>query len=594
MMRKRKQACSSAKLPVPVNHIAGLDGLRGIAVIGVILYHLFPETIKGGFLGVSLFFVLSGYLMAITSERYWDGRRFKIITFYKKRISRIYPSLIFVVLITAEVLKILAPEVLNGIREEILSIFLGYNNIWQISQNASYFTRISNASPFTHLWSLSIELQFYFIWPLFYVIYTWLNQNGKKEYSRYVFIIPSVFSVLCLQFLFRPGQDVTNVYYNTITRMFSLFMGAYVGFSCRKTKRRHMSRVKAVKQICLFVICMILLIISYIFTDGQSYFTYRIGLWASTVLFCEILKWAVNPDLPIGKWLDCKLLSWIGKRSYEIYLWQYPVIFIFQYSKWDCWSMSPLIMGGLILIFAVWLQKILSIVVKKLEYGGRKMRQIKKLTFGVLTCFFSITFVLGGCSIATAPNTKGESQERLKEELEANSEKLEQQNQKNLSVNQTGGLSGTVSAIGDSVMLGAVPSIQKLIPGCVIDAGESRQVIQAGEVIESLDQQGSLGNTVIIALGTNGSFDLSSGQEIIDRLGRDRDIYWVTVYGTYLQWQDSSNETIYQLSEKNENVHIIDWAGEASSHPEWFYEDGIHLNVSGQEAYADLILKSIT
>lgn len=152
----------------------------------------------------------------------------------------------------------------------------------------------------------------------------------------------------------------------------------------------------------------------------------------------------------------------------------------------------------------------------------------------------------------------------------------------------------SVTMIGDSVMLGAAPSILGMIPDCVIDAKVSRQVIQADSVIDSLAQQNSLRQTVVIALGTNGPFSIAKGQELIDRLGSERTIYWVTAYGRDLSWQEESNATIRQLAEMNENVHIIDWAQSASGHAEWFCADGIHLIAAGRDAYANIILGGLS
>lgn len=147
--------------------------------------------------------------------------------------------------------------------------------------------------------------------------------------------------------------------------------------------------------------------------------------------------------------------------------------------------------------------------------------------------------------------------------------------------------------IGDSVMLGAAPSIQESLPDCVIDAKVSRQVTQADGVLDSLEQQNTLNQIVVIALGTNGTFSTATGQELIDRLGSDRTIYWVTVYGSELSWQEDSNTTIRALADANENVYIIDWAQTAAGHTDWFYSDGIHLNAQGREAYTQMILTGL-
>lgn len=132
-----------------------------------------------------------------------------------------------------------------------------------------------------------------------------------------------------------------------------------------------------------------------------------------------------------------------------------------------------------------------------------------------------------------------------------------------------------------------------MIPDCVVDAKESRQVWDTIKVVNELDDHGELGDTVIIALGANGSFDESMGQRLLDAIGTERTVYWITAYGKFLYWQEDVNGMIEKLAEKNENLNILDWASIASEHPEWFYDDGMHLNSEGQTGYADFIAEHI-
>lgn len=150
------------------------------------------------------------------------------------------------------------------------------------------------------------------------------------------------------------------------------------------------------------------------------------------------------------------------------------------------------------------------------------------------------------------------------------------------------------TAIGDSVMLGAVPAIQTVLPGGIIDAKEFRQVWDVRSVIRDLDAKEMLLDTVIIALGGNGSFSKSSGQELINTLGTDRTIYWIAPYGQYLTWQESTLRILNELAEENENLTILDWPKAASAHTDWFYDDGMHLNAAGQTAYAKFILEQLS
>lgn len=582
---------------LPDGHIAGLDGLRAIAIIGVTLYHMFPDIIKGGFLGVSLFFVLTGYLLAVTSERKSNNEDFKIGSFYKKRIIRIYPTLLLVIFLTISTLKLLAPEVLNGIIHEICSIIFGYNNIWQITQNSSYFAKIANASPFTHLWFLSLEMQFYALWPFIFLLYQKLRKSKLKSLSDSVFIVPAVLSMLALIILFDPGQDATRVYYGTDTRIFSLFLGALIGVHQKDFRNYRWSDSRKKKNIIWFAVFMLITLVCFIFMDGQANITYRAGLIVTSIIFCLIIKFAVNPQLPIGKWLDCKLLSGIGKISYEIYLCQFPVIFIFQYFKLNS-VYDILIMTGVILILSIWLHIIINVILRKFRIGDYKV--VRFALIALITAVIGI----GAYNTITAPDTKKESQENLRKELEINSKKLEEQQKQTTTttantsvsednVNVNGNAYKSITAVGDSVMLGASPSIKNVLPDCIIDAKESRQVDASQSIFDSLGDKGKLGDIVVIGLGTNGPFDFSTGQKLIDSLGKERLIYWITTYGKHLQWQDKSNSVIYKLAEANSNVQVIDWAKSAQSHPEWFYDDGIHLSPDGQKAYADLIFKCI-
>ena len=150
-----------------------------------------------------------------------------------------------------------------------------------------------------------------------------------------------------------------------------------------------------------------------------------------------------------------------------------------------------------------------------------------------------------------------------------------------------------VSMVGDSVMLGALSALQEALPGCIVDAKVSRQLWDAYAVLDALEGSGTLGSTVVVALGTNGPFSVEDGQGIVDRLGPDRQIYWVTAYGTYLSWQEQSNSSIRAIAAQNPNVTVIDWAAAAAQNPGWLYSDGIHLQGDGQAAYAALIRDSI-
>ncbi len=231
----------------------------------------------------------------------------------------------------------------------------------------------------------------------------------------------------------------------------------------------------------------------------------------------------------------------------------------------------------------------------------------------IMVFMLAFCMVVGGYGIFTAPASKECSEQAsLERELENNVRALQQMDLAGYEPDESsfqqdssfgaGALSGKkqknkyepVSVIGDSVFLGAAVSFKKIYKNAVIDAKISRQVIQAIDVAKQMKKKGKLRDTVIIALGTNGTFTQATGQKLIDYLGKDRTIYWVSAYGKRLTWQGAVNKTIQRLVRKNKNVHIISWAKYAKNHPNWFYQDGIHLNSRGQMGFAKFIRDSIS
>ena len=207
----------------------GLDILKGISIIGIFLYHLIPSIFPGGFLGVPLFFVLSGYLMFMTSTSYLNTETFPVMDYYKKRIRRIIPPLFIMVMLVCCAMTLMKSRQMIGIREQILSIFLGYNNWWQIEQDASYFSHLTNASPFTHLWFLGVEMQFYLLWPLLFFLYKKLCRHAGAKHACFLFALLAILSFAAMLMLYHPGKDPSRVYYGTDTMGFSLFLGMFLG-----------------------------------------------------------------------------------------------------------------------------------------------------------------------------------------------------------------------------------------------------------------------------------------------------------------------------------------------------------------------------
>lgn len=304
----------------------GLDILRGVGITGIVLYHLFPTVFPGGFLGVPLFFVLSGYLMFTTSEHCWSKGEFHIGNYYKKRIVKILPALFTMVMAVCCYLTLTHSSRLIGIRQELRSIFLGYNNWWQISRNTSYFSHLAGASPFTHLWFLAIEIQFYLFWPFVFLLYKKCCQAVGSKKMCFLFLLLALASAAKMLFLYTPGGDPSRVYYGTDTMAFPLLLGIFLG-AARQSWDTFRLAVNSKARV-LFLMLLIMLCVLYFTVNGQYHFLYQGGMFFVSLLFAGMIILTEKQESWFQKLPDISLFSVLGKKSYGIYLWHYPLIIL--------------------------------------------------------------------------------------------------------------------------------------------------------------------------------------------------------------------------------------------------------------------------
>ena len=585
-------------------HIEGLDGLRTLAIVGVTLFHMFPEAVPGGYMGVSLFFVLSGYLLAYTCSRQLAQGSFSVAGYFWRRIKRIYPSLLLVLLVSTGAYYLLVPDVVAAVRPEIVSVLLGYNNWWQIAQNADYFTRLINTSPFTHLWFMGIELQYYLLWPVLFFFYAVLQSFFGTRAALLFMAFLGLASACVMPLSYVPGDDVTRLHYGTDMRIYALLFGAVMGLQ-RAEAGPHVMKSELLRKIscAAFVGMLAITVIAYFTLDGQNPLVYQGGMLAMTLLFCLLLRLTEDRGLPFGALLDMQGFRWIGKRSYGIFLWQYPVILLFSCMGWDKMPGWYFLEVALILLLAVWSDAVTDCLLsRELPFRAKPMAMVRVACFVVLSMCSMLVMGYGCCGIAASVESKASAVAELQAQLAE--EEAEQARQNELAAEQAKAarieaakgqvdLSGAV-CIGDSVMLGSSGRIRELLPACYVDAEVSRYVGGGLDAAKAFEAQGRLGNLVVIALGTNGPiagyerYEVQTRQ-LLDYLGNSRHIFWVNVYCPHLTWQETNNNYIKKLAAEHGNVHEVDWYGLISQHPEWLTEDGIHPNSEGRVQYAKLI-----
>ncbi|MQN02027.1 MAG: acetyltransferase [Lachnospiraceae bacterium] len=609
--------------------IAGMDGLRAIAIIGIVIYHMLPDVLSGGFLGVSMFFALSGFLITLSeSKSYERNHRINFGRFFYKRIRRIYPAMLMTLFVTVILLAIFIPESLKNIRGEAASIIFGYNNIWQIHMNGSYFSNVSSHSAFIHMWSLAVELQFYLVFPFIFWLIKKIEKETDIDLGFPIMLALAVASIIAGIAAFKPGTDPTPVYYGTFTRIGTLFLGSALAFLYEKNRLPRFNNIVALPVLAGLIAAMVIL---YITTNGTDAVTYRVILPVFSII-CAFVIVLISGNDTAGRILDVAPLQIIGRMSYETYLVMYPVIFIVSLKIRLGSQYKDAVLEVALIVACTVLLHIFSKYLTPIGLARTiQEKSFKKNTGYLVTAALSAVAVII-IFISPALVKKDDSAE-LQAQLEANAKKSATQAEqpakpakpakkpspskpdKPAAAKKASGNAAkkkkpakkpadnskkikrmankSVTMFGDSVMLGSYDVLRKKFPNAVIDASVSRQARDAASEIIKQKQAGKLGNIVIIELGTNGAFSSDTFEKIMGAIGADRQVYWILPYGKQLQWQDTVISELKKYITKHNNITLIDWPSLASKHPEWFYSDGTHLKTDGQKGFADLILDSV-
>lgn len=308
-------------------YIPGLDGLRAFAVLAVIAYHLNMSWADGGFIGVDIFFVLSGYLItSIILPAYGNDISLTFRDFWVRRIRRLLPAATIMIFATVIWVALFNRELMHTVRGDAISSLLYVSNWWFIFHDLSYFDSFGSPSPLKNLWSLAIEEQFYFIWPIILLLGIYIFK--KRERLAAAVVLCALCSAIWMSILYVPGGDPSRVYYGTDTRAFELLIGCALALVW-PMKRLSGNRLPNSLKHALHgteLAAFALLMMSIYFVDEFSPFLYHGGMLLISIIAAILIACVSHPSSFLGFALSVKPLRWIGKRSYGIYLWHYPVI----------------------------------------------------------------------------------------------------------------------------------------------------------------------------------------------------------------------------------------------------------------------------
>ena len=650
----------------------GIDGLRAIAVMAVLFYHAEFTWARGGFLGVEVFFVISGYL--ITSLLLVEWLRTGTIdlkTFWLRRARRLLPAVFLLLALVSLASIFLFRDTVSRMLADVVAASGYVTNWWLIVEDVSYFESFGRPPLLQHLWSLSVEEQFYVLWPLIFSFGMAMFAFKRRERTIRSFLALTVVGIILstawMAHLYVPFDDPSRVYYGTDTRAAGILVG--VALALVWIPWRLPARISTVAGRVLTaggLVALVALGWILVALDEFSPFLYQGGFLVTSLITAAVIAVTVHPAIGFGRVLERQPLKWIGTRSYGIYLWHWP-IFMVTRPGFD-------ISGNPYLLFV--LRTALTFGIAELSYrlveapirrhGFRTWMGTIRSALGVssvrgatvMATAMLATFVLIGgglvlgatrppaVTIASQAVADGEAlpdltsgtanapgvaapapaavdaipseeesvepqppdgaAQALPEDQPASTEPTEESSVTaepvapdtttttlEMMVSQQAAEPTTVSIIGDSVVAGAQPAIEDIFgTAAIVDATVSRQFRHAEEVVRAMRSDDTLGDVVVIHLGTNGAFAAETFDLVMTELG---DAHRVIVVNTKVprRWETRVNATIADGLTRWPDVELVDWHTIAGSHPEWFADDQVHLNATGRAAYAELLAEVI-
>ncbi len=584
-------------------YMPGIDGLRALAVGTVVLYHAGTSWIPGGFLGVDVFLVISGYLITslLLAELETTGR-INLGRFWLGRARRLLPAVLVMIVVVLGVMALLHPDEVGALRGAVLASLFYVTNWYQIAAHQSYFAQYARPSVFQHLWSLAVEEQFYLLWPP--IMAVCLNYFGKRRLV-YGVIAGTACSTVLAAVLFSPGHDPSRIFYGTDTRAAGLLVGVLLAFAWPAARLAPVRNRQAAMLLDISGVVALVALMAIMWSVGQfSSALYRGGFLVVAVVTAVLLAVIAHPSSRLGKVFALAPLVWIGKRSYGIYLWHWPILMLTRAHQ-DVPFGGPVLLAmqlGLTVGIAELSYRFIEVPIRKDGLAGVRKELAGVGLVGqrwrISATTASIAMIALVCFVAVAP-ARSPAPPLIPASAGAGAGKLVQA-APTLTAAQIRARfnaqvrAGRVVAVGDSVMLGAKPALtsKSVFGGHVyLDAVEGRQFDKAPALIARYVRT-KHPHMVVIHLGDNGTMRFADMQSMMQRAalgpaGRARDAARRAIVG-----RPPDNRLIRYEAAHHSNVVLADWHTLTAGRSGIFW-DGIHVNSKGAALYAAMLIRAI-
>jgi peptidoglycan/LPS O-acetylase OafA/YrhL len=614
----------SVSQPEPIGvrlpYLPGLDGLRALAVSAVLLYHAQPHWLPGGFLGVDVFFVISGYLIASLLLAEWRQRgRIDLKAFWLGRARRLLPALYLLLVVTLAFAVLFLPDEVARLRDDAIAAFGYVTNWYLVFGHQSYFETAGRPSLLQHLWSLAVEEQFYLLWPVLFAAGMSVGiRRWRKRRLLLVVILGAAASALLMAILYRPEVDPSRLYYGTDTRAAALLVGVALAFiwvpgrSLPQPGRAcvlllNVAGLAALGGLVWFCIRL---------DESQSYL-YWGGFALVALTTAALIAVVVHPHVRLGSaLLGRQPLRWVGLRSYGIYLWHWPVFMVTRPQLDVPVTGLPLLALQLTatVVLAAFSYRYVETPIRRgalgrtwrafrAAQGTRRWRLGAGWTGAIGTC--TAICVAIGLSAAHAQPPDPPSYLSVEsihtEASSANSEATEATPETAAEATAPSTTSadvpaaraaGPITAVGDSVMIGAAGELNRALDNPAIQADVGLQAADAIAIFQRRRAAGTLGDVVVVHIGTNGTFTAEQFDEMMQVLADVRRVLFVNVKAPR-PWEQPNNNMLADRVQRYPNAELVDWHSASANRPELFVDDGIHLQPEGQRLYADLIAEHL-